>query len=288
MDIKFSNHIQDALFIQKHSIYQILKDYLSISNYGFKIYSLNNNNQYSLVLMDKHLEGIDKIYEINENKYIFCTIKHYGGSLGGSAHDYLLIEKVDINNIEEKELNNRIMELNERERNFWDYDEDNDNFDVEKSKKMISSLKLESSFKTIFEYSTYGESHYFSDFIILKNKYFCILVDNRLLIFNLLDNKLTKRYTFLYIFKRREKNLYISTNYNLRKWKNDNDFLFAVKDDIILLELSEENLKENTVIYLKIIGNYKFPETTYLLTDDENKFYAKEDKKDKKANILVY
>ena len=46
---------------------------MSISNYGIRLYSLNNKNQYSLVLMDTHLEDIDKIYEINENNYIFCT-----------------------------------------------------------------------------------------------------------------------------------------------------------------------------------------------------------------------
>ena len=55
--------------------------FISISNYGFRIYSLNNNNQYSLILMDKHLEGIEKIYEINKNKFIFCTKKYYGASM---------------------------------------------------------------------------------------------------------------------------------------------------------------------------------------------------------------
>ena len=261
--------------------------FMSISNYGFRIYSLNNNNQYSLILMDVHLEGIDKIYEIDENKYILCTNKHYGASLGGPDFDKLLIEEVKIKNISENELNKRILGFNEKERNFWDFDENNDNFNKEKSKKMISSLKLISSFETIFVYSTYGGRHNFSDFIILKNKYFCILVDNHLLIFNLLDNVLTKRYTFLIDGK---KNLYIESSYNIRKWKNnnDNEFLLIVKNSIILLELNEENLKGKLVINLKIIGDYNFPETTYLLTDDENKFYAKGDKEDKKGNILIY
>jgi hypothetical protein len=75
---------------------------MSISNYGIRLYSLNNNNQYSLVLMDTHLERIDKIYEINENSYIFCTNKHYGASLRREDYDYLLIEKVE--NIKKNEL----------------------------------------------------------------------------------------------------------------------------------------------------------------------------------------
>ena len=32
--------------------------FMTISNYGFKIYSLNENNQYSLILMDTHEKGI--------------------------------------------------------------------------------------------------------------------------------------------------------------------------------------------------------------------------------------
>ena len=254
--------------------------FISISNYGFRIYSLNNNNQYSLILMDTHLEGINKICEINENKFIFCTIKHYGASMGGPGHDYLLIEKGNIIKIGEKELNERIIGLNER-KSILRYGENNDNFDLEKSKKLISSLKSESSFKSIFEYSTYGGSHNFSDYIIIKNKYFCILVDNYLLIFHLLDNDLTKRYTFL---KNGEKNLYIGSKYNIRKWNNTNDnkFLLIFDDYIILFELNENYLNGRNVINLKIIGNYNFPNSSSLLTDEENMFYVKKDE------ILIY
>ena len=254
--------------------------FISISNYGFRIYSLNNNNQYSLILMDTHLEGINKICEINENKFIFCTIKHYGASMGGPGHDYLLIEKGNIIKIGEKELNERIIGLNER-KSILGYGENNDNFDLEKSKKLISSLKSESSFKSIFEYSTYGGSHNFSDYIIIKNKYFCILVDNCLLIFNLLDNDLTKRYTFL---KNGEKNLYISRKCNIRKWNNanDNEFLLIFDDYIILLELNENDSNGKNIIILKIIGNCNFPESSSLFTDEENMFYVKKDE------ILIY
>ena len=64
---------------------------MSFSNYGIKMYSLNDKNQYSLVLLDTHIERIKKIYEINENKYIFCTKTRYGESLGAPPYDYILI-----------------------------------------------------------------------------------------------------------------------------------------------------------------------------------------------------
>ena len=82
--------------------------FMSISNYGIKIYSLNENNQYSLILMNTHLEGIEKIYEINEKELIFCTNKYYPSSImEGIAHNYLLIEKIKLNNIKQKELNEK-------------------------------------------------------------------------------------------------------------------------------------------------------------------------------------
>ena len=46
--------------------------FMSISTYGFKIYSLNENNQYSLILMDTYGKGITKIVEIYEDSFIFC------------------------------------------------------------------------------------------------------------------------------------------------------------------------------------------------------------------------
>ena len=40
------------------------------------------------------MEGIQEIYEINDNNLFFCIKKHYGSSMGGPAHDYIIIEKV--------------------------------------------------------------------------------------------------------------------------------------------------------------------------------------------------
>ena len=77
--------------------------FLSIYNYGFKIYSLNENNQYLLVLMDVYLDGNLKIYEINENQLIFCVKKGYGASMGCPEHDYIKIEEICINDITKSE-----------------------------------------------------------------------------------------------------------------------------------------------------------------------------------------
>ena len=246
---------------------------MSISNYGIKMYSLNNNNQYSLVLLDTHLEGIEKIYEINENKLIFCTKKRYGASLGGPSHDYLLIEKVDIKKIGSEEIAQKINEIKKETGGFFLYEE-NENIDVKESQSIISSLKLYFSCKFLFHYSTYGGSHNFSDLVFLKNNYFIILVDNHLLVFNLLNDILIKRYTFLggcYYPK-------------IIKWNsaNDKEFLLINNDNITLIELNENN----AIINLKIIGYYYLSDASSLLSyegNEGNRFYL-----DKKDYILLY
>ena len=218
-------------------------------------------------------------------KIIFFVPINYGASLGGPSHNYLLIEKVYIKDIEKSELEKKMNQLNEKEMNYF-YDEDIEKFDIKESQGIISSLKLTYFSKTLFEYCTYGGSHTFSNFIILKKKYFTILVDNHLLLFNLSDNSLIKRYTFL---KYGEKNLYINKFYNIRKWNsvNDNEFLLIEEDNITLFELNESNLKEKIIINLKIIGYYYLSNAFCLLTDEDNKFYMKK-KGEEKNNIFFY
>ena len=111
--------------------------FICASNYGFKIYSLNNNKEYSSILLEVHYENIQRIYEINENKFLFCTNISCGGSLGGPPHNVLII---DIN-------------------------------EICKNKKGESSLFF-SKKEEIFKYSTYAKKHRFSDFIIIKNTIF--------------------------------------------------------------------------------------------------------------------
>lgn len=84
--------------------------FITISNYGFKMYSLNEKNEYSLILMDTHLGLIRQIYEINENNLIFCVDQYIGATFRGnpSAYNSLIIEKVELNKIKTNEINEKI------------------------------------------------------------------------------------------------------------------------------------------------------------------------------------
>ena len=244
--------------------------FMIISNYGIKLYCLNNNNKYSLILMDTHLEGIEKIFEINEKELIFCTNKHYKTTYSGPAHDYLLIEKIKLNNIEPKELEKKLNELNDRD--YESEENEIERFNKNEEKELISSLKLISSNSKLFEYSTYEGEHCFSDYIILKNKYFVIMVDNHILIFNLINGKQIIRYTILPFG---EGNSY--------KWNNkdDNEFLLIEKGNLILFELYE-NKEEG--VELKIIGYTYIPDINGLIKiNNKNRFYRIKDN-----SILFY
>lgn len=223
--------------------------FMSISNYGIRLYSLNNSNLYSLVLMESDL-SCDIIHEINKNEFIICINKHYD-SMSLGDFDYLLVKKISIENFDKNKLNKKIEEFNEKESN-----------------EIESSLKLTCSCKTLFEYSTYEEVHKFSNYIILKNKLFMILVDNHLLIFNLIDNKLIKRYTIIDDKKQKYEDI------DIKKW-SDNEFLITKDGRIYLFELNENNLK------IKIIDCYDFDKASSIKIDEDNRFYIKESIKDK-------
>ena len=142
---------------------------------------------------------------------------------------------------------------------------------------MVSSLKLTSYCEKFFEYSTYEECHRLSDFFVLKGKYFIIMIDYNILIFDLSTGKQMIRYK---IVMEGKNNLYYN-NYEIGKWNNinDNEFILNIKGNITLFELNDS--KE---IDLKIIGYSFFPNIKNLKKiEDENIFYSKE-----KDYILVY
>ena len=205
--------------------------FICVTNYGYKIYSLNNSKQYSVILLKEHYENIKRIYEINENKFLFCTCISCGDSLGGPAHDILII---DINEI------------------------------------------CKNTKKEIFEYSTYGGYHQFSDFIIIKNNYFIIMVDNNILLIDLNKGKILKRFEIL--------GLGSSYYYyiGICKWNNDKDNQFFIfkKGNLILFELNEESLE------LKIISQLYYPNIGNIqkITEKNNKFYSIEEDN----NIIIY
>jgi hypothetical protein len=127
-------------------------------------------------------------------------------------------------------------------------------------------LKYTFNANNFFKYSEYGSHHYFKGYTILKNKFLIIGIDNNILIFDILSEKLLKRYIMLL---EGENNLFISTA-NIKKWNNnnDNEFLINYNGNIILFELTNNN-------ELKIISQSYFKDIISLKRFDEknNKFY---------------
>ena len=253
--------------------------FMSISNYGIKIYALNSNKNYTIVLLDKHENGIKNIYEIDENNFIFCTSIYIDTSLDIPAHNYLMIEKVCLKNISTEEIISKQKDLENEDLDLdldYNYEEEIDKIDKNESEKIISSLKLISNFQLLMQYSTYSESHYFSDFVVLKKKYFLIMIDHILLIFDLSTGKQLIRY--LIFDKEKTNSDYDKLFYEIGKW-NENEFFIYIDGNITLFHLDDSH-----EINLKIIAYSFFPNLSNLIKmDDENRFYSQE-----KDQILIF
>ena len=228
----------------KHYCVNFLKEisgnrFICITNYGFKIYSLNEKYEYSSILLAVHLEGIKKILEINDKNFIFCTDKHYGASLGGPEHNEIIIEKIKLNEISQ----------NEKE-------------------------ELPYLCKTIFDYSSYGETNYISDSLIIKEKYFIIIFNlHDILIFNLKNGKQVKRYQIL---DQLNSNLKFY-DVDIKPWDSvdENEFILFIDGYAILFKLNED---ENENLKLKIINQLYSPnikdQKLRKIPDKKNKFYS--------------
>ena len=243
------------------------------NNYGFKIYSLNEKNEYSIVLLESYSEGQKIILELDKDTFIFCTKIECGDSLGGPAHNILVIDKIHLKKITKEEKEKRLNNFNQR-----DYCNDDDDFfgprnpkptkkiTEEENKSVIGFLKYTFNANNFFKYSKYGSHHYFKGYTILKNKILIIGIDNNILIFDILSEKLLKRYIMLL---EGENNLFISSA-NIKKWNNnnDNEFFINYNGNIILFELTKNN-------ELKIISQSYFKDIISLKRFDEknNKFY---------------
>ena len=73
--------------------------FILISNYGFKIYSLNEKNKYSVTLLETHEKKREEnrkilINEIDENNFIFCNEILVG--LGIIVSDKFIIDKINV------------------------------------------------------------------------------------------------------------------------------------------------------------------------------------------------
>ena len=182
---------------------------------------------------------------MDTNKFIFglnlWDVKGHG--FCGNAYTYyynLFLNKIELKNIDKIE--------NKSEQ--------------EKSKNIhnIDNLKLKEKLKFSFISQTIYESHYysngsfnikvyFSDFVVLKNKFFIIMVKNNILIFNMETGKEIKRFKI-------EISEYIKTD--IKKWEipENNEFILIIHNNVILFKLSEEN---SSKISLNIISYGYFP-----------------------------
>ena len=114
--------------------------FMTISNYGLKIYSLNSSNKYSLILVDTHSHRPSKIYEINGNNFIFC--KNYK----------CLLEKIELKEIKVNEKKEKLDILKKEEENYY-YNDSITNIkkkeEINEFKKNIESIKF-TTFSKIF------------------------------------------------------------------------------------------------------------------------------------------
>ena len=239
--------------------------FMTISNYGLKIYSLNSSNKYSLILVDTHSYWPSKIYEINGNNFIFC--KNYK----------CLLEKIELKEIKVNEIKEKLDNLKKKENYYYNDSITNikEKEEINEFKKDIKSIKFTTFSTIIFESTCYKK---FSDYVILKKKYFLIMADYQILIFDILNGEKVKEYIIL----EEEKNLYKYSDYEIKKWNNinDNEFILIKKGNIFLFELNE-NSQNN--IELTIIAYSYFPQVNFITKmNEENSFFI-----DKEDYILI-
>ena len=138
--------------------------------------------------------------------------------------------------------------------------------------KSIEQCKI----KKLFNYSTYAGRHSLSDCALIKKKFFIVMIDNKLLIFDAIFGKLLKKYELLIDVK---DNLYINTKMNIKKWNNldDNEFILLMEGNVILFELKEDENENIQLIiknqsYSQNIKSYDI-DNIKKLSEKSNKFY---------------
>ena len=292
--------------------------FMLVSDYGIKMYSLNEKNEYSLVLLNEELQDIKMIEEINENKFLFGIQEVRNDYFSKSI--VMFVGMFELKNATKEELDKKLSVLKEKgyqsgkkggychKYNMFGFpifrgkeedeenEEKNEGLYDDEIKKIIESLKLSCSIqKGVNKYNSYDMIK-LSDSIILKNKYFIMLIGNYIFVYDLKEGKELKRYELLIdgIFAEMD-SLFIPGRLDIKKWNNaeDNEFILIIGKNIILFELTED---ENNLIKLRILNYSYFPnimKTNSLrnLYDKNNKFCCLgEDSEDiffKKSNCIT-
>ena len=142
------------------------------------MYALNEKKEYELILVEPY-EKIDFIYEIDENNFIFGlnlrSVKGFGWC-GNSYSCYynLFLNKIELKNIDKKENksnNNNLDNLKLKEKLKFSFISQT-MFQAKFSSPLVEDIKV-----------------YFSDFVILKNKFFIIMIKYSIFIFNMETGK---------------------------------------------------------------------------------------------------
>jgi len=260
--------------------------FILVSNYGYKIYSLNEKNEYTITLLEDYHDGLKTIIELNNNDFIFLSQIECGASLGEPAHNILVIDRIKLKEISESEKMKKLVEIKKRDndpRYFVGYrnKKEGKNISEEEIKNVIESLKYMHVKQQFLEYSTYGSHHYFKGNAILKNKYLIVAIDYNILIFDISSSEQLKRYEILLYG---EDNLY-KCEASINKWNNNknNEFIMNIGGNIIIFELINEN-------ELKIINQIYFKDIKYLkkLIEASNKFYDDGEMEDLDSDSYYY
>ena len=220
--------------------------FFCVSNYGFKIYALNENNEYDLILLEPY-EKIDFIYEIDTSKFIIGlnlrTVKGFG--FCGNAYTCyytLLLKKIELKNIDKND-------------NISRQEKDEKNEDKLASLKVKEKLKLSFISQNMFKFNhssplVYDNAIFFSDYATLKDKFFVIGVGLNILVFNMETGKQIKN------FEINVENEYF--NMDIKKWDSteNDEFILIVKNSIVLFKLIEESASK---ISLNVLNHAYFP-----------------------------
>ena len=181
-----------------------------ISNYGFKLYSLNEKNEYSLQSITSYDKPYDKeikyFHEINKNKFVIGSNVHCQMSDAGPEHDNFVIDTLNIS----PEINDKFMFIDE-----------------------------------IIEFDTYGGDTYHEFYTIngefvLNNRYYICLIDYYLIIYDSFEDA-AKKYL---IGRDGEKTVY---EYNFAtiqiKDNKNNEFLIKRGEQKTLFKIIGNELK---------------------------------------------
>ena len=273
------------------NIYFLNKEFYEI---GFKLKDFGNGRnlkEFSCFFFDIH------ICTLNENEFIFIKEIFYEKRLNEMSIDkFILNEKI----CDKANIQNNLKYTNNQKEKYeinipkikdlktFDIKLNNNKASKESKKENKDLQKLirydckANRFYMINMFETLAHSeNFFSDYIILKKKYFIIIDTLRIIIYNLSNLKIIKEYFiipnyFIHPYSgKRNKNI------NIIKWNssNDNMFLLVIKNKCINLTLFEFNeLNEEILISLKVIGY------TYILNnqdiykyEDKNRFYQIDD-----------